>query len=387
MAFDYVIAGGGLQAGLIVLALRHLQPAARVAVLESDDRLGGNHTWSFHAADVPAGFWPVVAPLVAASWPAHRVRFPGHRRTVRTAYHSILSADFDRVVRAALAESGGSLRLGATVTAVAADRATLSTGEQFAGRSVIDARGPHESAGGVAAACGWQTFFGLEVELPAPWPDALPTLMDATVPQGGGYRFVYALPFTPTRVLVEDTAFADAPDLDLPALRGRVEDYLRAAGFASWRVVREESGALPMPWAGAGPAGGRPLRAGAAGGWLHPATGYTFPAALRLALAVAAVAPEQAGDAAASLARRLGGRLRFARLLNRLLFRAVRPADRWRLFRRLYRTLPDATLARFYALEFSPVDAARVLVGWPPPVDLARFFSRPEMPPCLTPRR
>ena len=168
----------------------------------------------------------------------------------------------------------------------------------------------------------------------------------------------------------------------MPALSGRDERYLRDAGVSDWRVIREESGALPMPWSGLEPTAGSPLRAGAAGGWFHPATGYSFPAALRLALAVAAVPPEQASEAAAGLARRLAGRVRFARLLNRLLFRAVRPGERWRVFDRLYRTLPEATLARFYAMEFTAADAARVLVGRPPPIDLSRLFSRLEVTPC-----
>lgn len=383
MPFDYVIVGGGLQAGLLVLALRHHQPAATIAVVERADTLGGNHTWSFHEADVPAGAWPVVAPLVGASWPAYRVRFPGHTRVVRTAYHSILSDRFDAVVRAALADSGHALRLGAEAVSVTSTQVTSATGEVLAGRCVIDARG----AVAATEACGWQTFLGLEVELAAPWPDALPTVMDATVPQDDGYRFVYVLPLGPTRLLVEETHFADAPTLNADRLRRRVAAYLTAAGARDWRIVREESGALPMPWAGSTPAAGTPLRAGTAGGWFHPATGYSFPAALRLALAVAAVPPDRATKAAAALAGRLNWRFRFARVLNRLLFRAVRPADRWRLFRRLYRTLPDATLARFYALEFTAADAARVLVGRPPPLDPVRLFSRPEVLPCSPIRR
>ena len=141
MPFDYVIVGGGLQAGLLVLALRHRQPAATIAVVERADTLGGNHTWSFHEADVPAGAWPVVAPLVGASWPAYRVRFPGHSRVVRTAYHSILSDRFDAVVRAALADSGHALRLGAEAVSVTSTQVTSATGEVLAGRCVIDARG------------------------------------------------------------------------------------------------------------------------------------------------------------------------------------------------------------------------------------------------------
>ncbi len=378
MQFDYLIAGGGLQAGLLVLALRHRQPTARIALIERADRLGGNHTWSFHETDVPAGAWPVIRPLITASWPAYRVRFPGLQRIVRSPYHSIVSDRFDAVIRAAVELPGSMLRLGAEVSSLTTNGVTLADGTEYRGRCVIDARG----SAGIAEPCGWQTFLGLEVELDSPWPDELPTIMDATVPQDDGYRFVYVLPLSPTRVLVEETYFADSPALNRDQLRERVGDYLRTAGFNSWRVLREESGALPMPWSGRTPTPVAPLQTGAAGGWFHPATGYSFPVALRLALAIAAVEPEQATHAATSLARRLGWRLRFARSLNRLLFRAVRPANRWRVFRRLYRSLPDTTLARFYSMEFSAVDAARILVGQPPPIDPIRLITRPEVWSC-----
>ena len=378
MQFDYLIAGGGLQAGLLVLALRHRQPTARIALIERADRLGGNHTWSFHEADVPAGTWPIIRPLISASWPAYRVRFPGLQRIVRSPYHSILSDRFDAVVRAAVEHPGSLLRLSAEVSTLAVSGLTLADGTEFTGRCVIDARGATVDSG----PSGWQTFLGLEVELDSPWPDELPTIMDATVPQDDGYRFVYVLPLSPTRVLVEETYFADSPALDHVRLRERVDDYLRTTGFKTWRVLREESGVLPMPWTGRAPATLAPLRTGGAGGWFHPATGYSFPVALRLALAIAAVEPERAIPAAASLARRLSWRLRFARSLNRLLFRAVRPANRWRVFRRLYRSLPDTALARFYAMEFSAADAARILVGRPPPIDPIRLITRPEVWSC-----
>lgn len=375
MEYDYVLVGGGLQSGLVVLAVRHFRPYARVAVVERTDRLGGNHTWSFHAADLPPAAAPVVAPLTPASWPGYRVRFPGHHRTVRTAYHSFRSDRFDAVLRAALAAPGCALLLGAEATEVTAARVRLADGRALLGRCVIDSRGSAVAPGG---GCGYQKFLGLEVETDRPWSDRLPTVMDATVWQDDGYRFVYVLPFAPTRVLVEDTYFSDSPAADTGRMRARIGEYIAARGVREWRVVREEEGVLPMPWT-AGPNPPSPvIRGGYAGGWFHPATGYSFPAAVRLAVAVARVRPEEAGRAAAELAARLRPRQAFARLLNRLLFRAVRPDARWQVFRRLYRALPDATLARFYALEFTPFDAARVLVGRPPALDLARVFGRTE---------
>ena len=375
---DYVVVGGGLAGGLLTLAIRHLQARATVTLVERAECVAGNHTWAFHAADVPSAADPFVRPLVAAAWPGYRVNFPGYARRVDSPYAAVTS---DRMA-AALAGCGANVLTGAEATEVAAGHVTLVGGETLRGRCVIDARGT--APGGALAACGFQKFVGLEVETERHWPDDVPTVMDAAVPQDDGFRFVYALPFGPRRVLVEDTAFSNRPGLDRAGMRDRVAQAIDAQGVGAWRVVREESGVLPMPWA-AGQVDVRPtgpLVAGYRGGWFHPATGYSFPAAVRLALAVASVPPEGASAAAAALARRLASRQRVARFLNRLLFTAVVPAERWRVFRRLYRSLPDPLMARFYALEFGALDAARVFAGWPPPLSL---FRRPEVRPCPAP--
>ncbi len=370
--YDYVLVGGGLQSGLLALALKARQPRADVVVVEAADRVGGNHTWSFHAADVPADATELVEPLVTASWPGYEVRFPGRTRVVRSRYATVTAERFAAVVRAAIESCGWGLRLNARAVEVERHRVTLESGERFGGRCVIDARGPRP----MNAGCGYQKFLGLEVEVRG-WPDRLPVVVDATVPQPDGFHFLYTLPLAPTRVLVEDTYFSDSPHLDPTAARIVIGEYL-AERVRGWRVVREESGVLPMPWrptASAAPHG--PIVGGYAGGWFHPATGYSFPLAVRFALAVASVPPAEASRAVAALARRLGPRWRFARFLNRLLFRLVPPEARWQVFARLYRTLPPAVLARFHALEFSAADAIRLIAGRPPRIDLVRALHRP----------
>ena len=42
--------------------------------------------------------------------------------------------------------------------------------------------------------------------------------MDARVPQEGGFRFMYVLPFTSKRLLIEDTRYSDGPELAASAL-------------------------------------------------------------------------------------------------------------------------------------------------------------------------
>jgi lycopene beta-cyclase len=377
---DYLIVGGGLAGGLIALAVRHHQPDATVTVLERAARPAGNHTWAFHALDVPAAADGFVRQLVTTNWAGYRVRFPGYERVVSSSYAAVTADQFAEVV----SQSGCELLTGSEVVHLSADRAVLDDGRELHGRCVVDARGPVADP---PPGCGFQKFVGLEVETDQPWPHPLPIVMDAVVPQQDGYRFVYALPFGPNRVLVEETYFSDTSNLDRDKLRSQVGDYLRAAGVSSWQVIREEAGVLPMPWTGRGvhAKSGGPLAVGYAGGWFHPATGYSFPLAVRLALAVASVPPEQAQAAAAGLARRVARQQRFGRFLNRLLFTLVTPDQRWQVFRRLYRSLPDALMNRFYACEFGAIDAARLLAGWPPPLSPSRLILRPEVRPCPSP--
>jgi len=368
--YDYVIVGGGLQAGLLATAVRKLQPESRVILFERDAKLGGNHTWSFHEDDLPQSAACFVEPMIAVRWPAYDVRFPGYSRTVPSAYSTITTERFSK----AILDSGCEVRTSTEVASVAKRTVTTTDGAEYVGRCVIEARGGATNS--ATPGCGYQKFVGWEIESERPLADARPMLMDASVPQDDGFRFLYTLPLSPHRMLVEDTYFSDDAELSKPLLRERLIESIERRGIGRHRVVREESGVLPMPWIGCDlcvdPE--TALVAGAAGGWFHPATGYSFPLAVRLSSAVARVAPEDAHRAAAGLAACVSKRMRFARLLNRLLFTMVTPSERHQVFRRLYRSVPDATLRRFYALEFNRLDAVRMIVGRPPPISLSRLF-------------
>ena len=54
MPYDLILVGGGLANGLIAWRLQQLRPQWRVLCLEQGPVLGGNHTWSFHDADLTA---------------------------------------------------------------------------------------------------------------------------------------------------------------------------------------------------------------------------------------------------------------------------------------------------------------------------------------------
>ena len=79
---DLALVGGGLANTLIALRLADAQPSLNVVLLEREQDIGGNHTWSFHGADVPGGGSGWLSPLVEYTWGSYSVRFPGRRRTL-----------------------------------------------------------------------------------------------------------------------------------------------------------------------------------------------------------------------------------------------------------------------------------------------------------------
>jgi lycopene beta-cyclase len=362
---DYLLVGGGLQNALIALAVLDRRPDTRLTLIEREPQLGGNHTWGFHVRDVPPRARHLIEPLVVKRWPAHDVAFPAHRRRIPDEYAVLTSERLHRAVTERLNDAPQAQILTAKVVGLDPGSVRLTDGRCLRARRIIDARGPTHAR--LRAVGGYQKFLGLELRVAPGTAPEVPLLMDATVEQHDGFRFIYLLPWAEDRVLIEDTYYSSDARLDVDLLRERILGYAAHAGLRVRGVLREEQGVLPIPTAlhfDASREG--PLRAGYAGGLFHPTTGYSLPVALRFALLLAA----QPADAAlgAEYARWISEhrrQVRFCLWLNRLLFGAFAPERRYHVLERFYR-LPLDTIRRFYALETTPIDRARVLCGHPP---------------------
>ncbi len=367
LPFEFVLVGGGLANSLLALALLERRPETRLILIERESQIGGEHTWCFHERDVPKELSAVVEDLIEFRWPGYDVRFPGFTRRLDSSYRGFGTKRLAQCLEQAFSKApGAELRTGTSARTVAPHVVELEGGERLEAGWVIDARGPQPAE--ARGRAGYQIFLGRELELSAGHGLERPVVMDATVEQEGGYRFVYVLPLGERRLLIEDTVFADAPELDEERFGERLDNYVKAAGWAVQQVVRDERGVLPMEFSGNGPAMVQEglLQAGYAGGWVHPATGYSFPVAARLAAQLASCEePEQYLDVLRSLAQQVASQSRFGRLLNRLLFRWFSPTGRVDIFRRFYH-LPDDLIARFYALRMLRRDQFRILVGRPP---------------------
>lgn len=360
-----VIAGGGLAGCLAATALAKRRMDVEIILVEQDENFGGNHIWSFFDSDVNREDRWILEDVGLTHWDDHEVRFPKRQRTIPIGYNSIRSPSLDAAMRAIL--GADRYKLGRAINSVSPTSLVLDGGERLDADAVIDARGAGSMSG---LELGMQKFVGRTYRFATPHGVRRPVIMDATVQQLDGYRFVYQLPLSDTELLIEDTYYSASPVLDDEALRGRIASVAGQVNNVS-KVTSEERGILPIVLSGEVDTfwrGETLPRIGLRGGFFHPTTSYSLPDAV----ANAALLAEQRDFSAAALhalfrrrAEKLWQDRSFFRVLNRMLFHAVEPDESYRVLEHFYR-LPPAVIARFYSGKLAATDKLRILSGRPP---------------------
>lgn len=280
--FDYLIVGGGA-AGLSLAYALAQEPRLRdkrVLLLEPTAKDQNDRTWSFWA-DAPSPF----DSIVAHEWQQLAFRSPGFERVFplsRHRYKMIRGLDFYEFVHAALAANPQFTLVRATVNSLenlppSAVIAHTSAGK-FMARYGFDSRPPVINKQPDKHRYLLQHFVGWEVETEQEMFDPETVeFMDFRGPQYHEPRFMYVLPFSSRRALVEYTLFSEKllPKADYEAA---MHDYLTTTlGVKKYRIEAEEVGAIPMtdhPL----PArrGANIINLGTRAGRAKPSTGYAF---------------------------------------------------------------------------------------------------------------
>jgi lycopene beta-cyclase len=279
-----LIAGGGLGGSLAAIAMAKSRPEVPVLLVEEKDSFGGDHLWWFFADDVDEADRWLIEPLIERSWPGYYVAFPERSRKLKGAISCIRSRALDEAVREALRPD--QYRLGTKAVAVRDNELVLLGGERIKAGGAIDARG---AANLSMLELGWQKSFGREYVFASPHRVDRPVLVDSTVEQAGGFRFMRCLPFSETRMLVEDVEYSESAETDAAAAGARLDAYLATRKWQTASVEREEERVLPVPTGGDFGAfwrvgGARVAKIGMRGGFFHPTSGHSLGDAVRSAI-------------------------------------------------------------------------------------------------------
>lgn len=160
--------------------------------------------------------------------------------------------------------------------------AVLADGSRVAAAVVIDASGSRLRRGARTEQTAYGVTFST-AEAAAVSPDAS-TSTAVFMDWRDSPTFLYSVPLGDDRVLVEETSLARKPGVPLGQLADRLRARLARAGVIEPRRRERVRIALDNP---SSPRGGA-LGFGAAGGFVHPATGYSVATSLALAPKVAA---------------------------------------------------------------------------------------------------
>lgn len=366
---DIVIVGGGCAGLATALALAEHAPGRRAIVLDARAPERDRRTWCFwDDGSNPA------PEAVARSWDRWEIRTsqgsviasdPEHP------YRMLPAADYRRAMRIR-AERTGTARIHhdeITRNIVASrDSTAVETRNGVVTANIaIDARGLEmdspEIPGRVTL---YQRFIGQWIETDRPVFDpSLITLMDFTDrPDENVVQFMYVVPVSSNRALVESTIFARERDSAWD-FRSDIRSYLHRRWNlreATWRVAGEEAGCIPMTDA---PPDARTRRGavpavGVRGGASRPSTGYAVTRIWRQAQTSArAIA---GGNPVQPFCDR-----RRTRLLDAVFLRFLRddPKRAPEAFRRMFDRVPGPVTVRFLTERSSIVDELRIILALP----------------------
>ncbi len=284
--YDMIIAGGGASGLSLAYHLAHSALRDRsILIVERDAKDIDDRTWSFWT-DRPTLF----DGAISASWSQIKVAGERFVKTLELGayrYQMIRGSDFYRFARNALsAYPDIELRRGRVerIDDGPHHASVVVDGEQYNATWVFDSIFAWPALRS-APAGRWrqyhnlkQQFEGWEIEASTSAFDPhVATFQDFRTPQQDGMRFLYTLPFSPRRALVEYVLYTSAP-VNRTTREAALHAYLTSVlGLADYRNLRREQGVTPLTdWPFPRRAGQRIMTIGIKGGRIKPSTGYAF---------------------------------------------------------------------------------------------------------------
>jgi lycopene beta-cyclase len=275
--FDYIIAGGGMAWLSLAFYLNESRLRdKKILIIDRDAKIENDHTWCFWEKKNGA-----FEEIIFRKW--RKIRFHGTRDFSEILdlgeyeYKMIRAADFYKFVLEKLKKNPNFMFLQAEIEQIEGEIVKTKSGEFRAEEFIFDSftRKTYDNPKYQNLR---QHFHGWLIETPDEIfnPNA-PTLFDFRVEQKSECRFVYILPFSEKKALIEFTIFSDnllKKNEYETNLKKYIAEILKAENY---KILETEAGAIPMSDEPHDEFPSRKIiRIGTSGGYVKPSTGYSF---------------------------------------------------------------------------------------------------------------
>lgn len=274
--FDYIICGGGASGLLLSNALlsdKHFNDK-KILIIEKDSKTDNDKTF---------GFWndkeSVLDNIVFKEWEYAEFRDSNSHNSFLLSpykYKMIKSNEFYLYIGDKISKASNFTYLNSTVNEIDQVNNKVKTNDGEFSSSIIFSSIYNEVSFKKYPLLK-QHFIGWTIETKNEnFDDNKITFMDFSVDQKDEIRFMYILPFSKNKALIEYTLFSGEIIND-DEYEKEIKTYLKKKNILNYSIVEKEKGMIPMTC--------YPFfenntdtyfQIGTAGGWSKPSTGYTI---------------------------------------------------------------------------------------------------------------
>ncbi|MGI8669941.1 MAG: lycopene cyclase family protein [Aridibacter sp.] len=275
--FDHIIAGGGMAGLSLAFYLNESSlKDKKVLIIDRDAKNTNDHTWCFWEKGNSA-FEEIVFRRWNKFWFHGTNNFNELLELNDYQYKMIRAIDFYNFIIPKLEANPNFTFLQADILEVENNSVKTNRGE-FTAKDFIFDSFTRKKYDNPKYHNLWQHFLGWEIETDENiFKTDEPTLFDFRVVQKNECRFVYILPVSSKKALIEFTIFSDNL-IEKEEYEANLQKYIsEILKVENYRINETEHGIIPMsdepheefP-------GAKIIRIGTSGGYVKPSTGYSF---------------------------------------------------------------------------------------------------------------
>ncbi|NMM50288.1 lycopene cyclase family protein [Marinigracilibium pacificum] len=250
--YDYIIAGGGAAGFILVdrILESNLLKNKSILIIDKDDKCSNDRTWCFWEND--NGYWDEI---VFKKW--ENAIFKDNNNTIEFQldpykYKMIRGIDFYTYIKKRIAKFDNVTLLKEEVVSIEKEgdynRVITSSDNSYLSSLVFNSIPDFQQlTNNKKYPLVLQHFIGWYIETDkSVFDDSAVTFMDFSVSQKENTRFMYILPVSKTKALVEYTLFS--PELlEDSEYENEIENYINnVLNISSYNILEKEKGAIPM---------------------------------------------------------------------------------------------------------------------------------------------